>query len=95
MSDAGVVVIKNLILLCIYAGLVVLIGYLGYPQTKCTLVCYDTSELTFYIEGDLDPGDQMLHLSDYDADTEVIINNVSYSIDLLPISVHFHQKALN
>jgi len=85
MSDAGVVAIRNLILLCACAGLVVLIGYLGYPQAKCTLVCYgtpgDTLELTFYIEGDLDPGDQVLHLSDYDADTEIIINNVTYSVN--------------
>ncbi len=85
MSGAGVVAIRNLILLCACAGLVVLIGYLGYPQTECTLVCYgtpcDTSELTFYIEGDLDPRDQMLHMSDYDADTEVVINNVTYSIN--------------
>jgi hypothetical protein len=79
MSDAGVVAIRNLILLCACMGLVVLIGYLGYPQAKCTLVCYDTVELTFYIEGDLDPGDQMLHLSNYDVDTGVIINNVTYS----------------
>ncbi|MCK4812166.1 MAG: hypothetical protein KAS74_07820, partial [Methanosarcinales archaeon] len=81
MSDAGVVAIRNLILLCACMGLVVLIGYLGYPQAKCTLVCYDTVELTFYIEGDLDPGDQMLHLSDYDVDTGVIINNVTYSVN--------------
>ncbi len=61
-------------------GLVVLIGYLGYPQAECTLVCYDTVELTFYIEGDFDPRDQMLYLSNYDTDTRVIINNVTYSV---------------
>ena len=80
MSDAGVVAIRNLILLGTCMGLVVLIGYLGYPQAECTLVCYNTSELTFYIEGDLDPRDQMMHLSNYDADTGVIINNVAYSV---------------
>ncbi|HIE31352.1 MAG TPA: hypothetical protein EYP67_03095 [Methanosarcinales archaeon] len=81
MSDAGVVAIKNLILLCIYVGVVVLIGYLGYSQTKCTLVCYDTSELTFYVEGDLDPRDQMLYLNDYDDYTEITVNEVTYSIN--------------
>ena len=80
MSDAGVVAIRNLILLCACIGLVVFIGYLGYPQAKCTLVCYNTSELTFYIEGDLDPQDQILNLSNYNATAGVTINNVTYSI---------------
>ncbi len=35
----------------------------------------------FHIEDDLDPLEQMMHLSNYDADTGVIINNVAYSVN--------------
>ncbi len=86
-SDAGVVALKNLALLCVCAGVVILIGYLAYSQTGCSLVCQDgngTSELAFVIEGDLDPSDQMLRVSvsgyDADANTEVTINNMTYSV---------------
>ena len=63
-SDAGVVAIKNLIALCACAGIVVLIGYLGYSQTECSLVSSgNVSELTFVIEGDIDPKGGVLRVS--------------------------------
>jgi len=79
-SDAGVVALKNLALLCVCAGVVILSGYLAYSQTGCSLVCPDgngTSELAFVIEGDLDPSDQMLRVSGHDADanTKVIVSD--------------------
>ncbi|MEA1943982.1 MAG: hypothetical protein U9N07_01375 [Euryarchaeota archaeon] len=80
-SDAGVIALKNLIMLCVYAGIAIAIGYLGYSQTESSLTCFDDAELTFFIEGDLNPEDQMLYTSCHDTDTEIIINNVTYFIN--------------
>jgi|GEM_PF-1144919 len=88
-SDAGVVAIKNLIALCVCAGIVVLIGYLGYSQTECSLVSSgNVSELTFVIEGDIDPKDCTLRVSGrgggggYSSGrgSVVVINNVTYPL---------------
>ncbi len=109
-SDAGVVALKNLALLCVCAGVVILIGYLAYSQTGCSLVCPDgngTSELAFVIEGDLDPSDQMLRVSvsghdadadmnaNTDANTEVIINNMTYSVNTSEETIILLNRTLN
>lgn len=100
--DAGVVALKNLALLCVCAGVVILIGYLAYSQTGCSLVCPDgngTSELAFVIEGDLDPSDQMLRVSvsghDADANTEVTINNMTYSVNTSEETIILPNRTLN
>lgn len=79
-----IVALRNLIILCTCVIAVILIGYLGYSQTECSLTCFNnSSELTFFIEGDLDPGDQILHVSNHNENPEIIINNVTYFINEL------------
>lgn len=80
-SDAGVIALKNMSILCVCAGIAITIGYLGYSQTECSLTCFDDARLTFFIEGDLNPENQMLYASRHDTDTEIIINNITYFIN--------------
>ncbi len=88
------------------AGVVILIGYLAYSQTGCSLACPDcngTLELECVIKEISSPSDQMLRVRghaadatmDANADTEVVINNVTYSVNTSEEAVVLLNRTLN